>query len=288
MKTSVFWIMSAALFLGYAQSPGIEATLVNSDDEPVSGATVWFYSLDDEAFGKTTESGLKGQFELRGDLPTGMRAYIDKEGFHPVIYAFGDTSKHTIQILDEADAAAQGLVEKHRTATASGIYAVARALFNQEQFEAAADMAQRSLALEELMPTVKLAAFCSYKANDWEATKSYAETYLKNTPDDTSMMSLVKEAEKQLTGMDPVKMYNKAIAAINADDDDTAQGLLLKVIEHDDKFALAYFDLGQINIRAGDFEQGIDYLKTFVKLASKRKHKTEIQDAKDLIAALDE
>lgn len=286
------WLI-ASMFTAYAATGTVTGVVMDTSGIPIPGVSMVFTSQDDERFRMTTTTDEKGSFTVAGVKTGDILITLNKEGYQEKVAVYEQTKRIEeieIEMLTVEEGLArlreEGLTSDDPKVQAVAFYETAVEYYETQDYEKAFENVQTSLEKDpELAAAIKLAAFCSYNTQRWEEAHQYAESYLEYHPDDENIQNLSKQANNEARGVSPSAMYNKAVDAINADDDETAEGILLELIKLEKDYALAYYDLGQIKVRAGEFEAAIDYLKTFLKLAPDHE---DAQDAKDIIAMLSE
>jgi predicted Zn-dependent protease len=103
----------------------------------------------------------------------------------------------------------------------------------------------------------------SVRGKNWDKAIEHANKSLAVDDDDPDMYGVLYEAytgkgDKEKAAAAKAKMpanaaalYNDAVKLLNANKDAEAEKILRQVISVDEKFALAYFHLGMISVRAG-------------------------------------
>ena len=175
--------------------------------------------------------------------------------------------------------------------------------YQQGSYADAENLAKQALENNpEMAEPMKLLVFSNLKTEDWPEVLMYAEMYLKKDPNDTNIMKAAAQAAEligdkkktkqwkgQLKDMGEISiesLWNDVVNHLNANDDAAAMAQIKEVLKMDDKYPLAYFEMGKIKIREYEFEDAILNLKLYLKYAKPDgKHRKE---ATDLIVTLSE
>jgi tetratricopeptide (TPR) repeat protein len=120
--------------------------------------------------------------------------------------------------------------ETHNPSFTAAWVATARIGFRAKKYQKSVDAANKAVALG---------------ADESEMAQIMAEDY-------TALGDKAKAAEaRKKAPADPHALYNEAAKFLNANKDADAEPLLKQAIAADDKFALAYFQLGMVYVRSG-------------------------------------
>ncbi len=309
--TTLLCLGSTALF---AQMVGVvQGRVIDTAGEGIPNVELKFTGIEvDPPFERTITCDEYGRFTLAGLKPILFDVYAKKEGYNDQIHRYkqGIGKQEldlTMMTMDEAyaDALAKGLIEEEvidPKEEAKDFYNLAVPLFKAEKFAEAMDMLSKSLEKDpELNHSLKLAAYCAVKTEKWADSLTYAERSLALEPEDLNMSKLAlesarmvgdmvaetkfSEAVKEIEGVTPETLYAEAVDALNKNDDEVATKKLNEIITMKPDFGIAYFYLGHIKVREGEFEDAVKYLKQFLK--NDPNHE-KVEEAKDLIVTLSE
>lgn len=314
MKKWIVLGLITASSLTFAQLVGVvQGQVLDSQGNGLVNVEMKFTGIDaDPPFERIVTTDEKGRFTQAGLKPIQYEVYCKLEGYNDQIHKYKQPmGKHefiiTMLTMEEAYAKAveEGLIEpevEDPKEDAKDLYNQAVPLFKEEKYAEAEALLTQSLEKDpELGHSLKLAAYCAVKTENWENGLLYAERFLAIEPDDVNMAKLALESARMLKdatmvdkfteivkekeGVTPESLYNEAVVALNADDDAAATEKLNELLELEPTYAIAYFYLGQIKVREFEFEEAIALLKKFIKTDPNHE---KVDEAKDLIVTLSE
>ncbi len=292
--------------------PKIFGILKDSQGQPVEDMEL---TLTTELFpdlNRTVKSNKLGGWKLEGVKKVDFKLHVRKEGYRDVIHSFSqgegpvEINDLKIQTLEEAYKELGIEPPKIKLTPedmAIDLYNSAVEPYQAKNFEEAERLAKEAVDMDpKQAAALKMLVYTNIELNDWGEVMGFANKYLELKPDDAGITQIALEAAKQtgqeeaaekLTGklrdmgvISADSLFNNGIDAINADDDETAKGILAEVVKLDPEFARAYYELGMIFIREGDFEAAVKNLKLFLKHAPADSQLRE--EATDLIVTLSE
>lgn len=118
----------------------------------------------------------------------------------------------------------------------------------------------------------------SVRTQNWDRAIAAAEKGLEADSEDTDMMAVLYESYnakgdkakaneyKAKLPANAGSLFNDAARAINAGKDSDAEPLLKQAISADDKFALAYYELGMLYVRSGKNAEAKEALTKYLEL----------------------
>ncbi|MCB1043384.1 MAG: tetratricopeptide repeat protein [Acidobacteria bacterium] len=298
----------------YAQMVGIvQGSVLDTQGVGLANVHLKFTGIDaDPPFEREITTDEHGKFTLAGLKPIEFEVYAKKEGYNDQIHRYKQNMGKqelfmTMMTMEEAyaDALEKGLIEAPKEdpkADAIDFYNEAVPLYKNEDYDGAMELLSQAIEKDpELAHALKLAAYCAVKKESWKDGLNYAERFLALEPEDLNMSKLALEAArmlndtdteskyrdqvKEIEGVTPETLYNEAVVAMNADNDDLAAAKLNELLKLDATYAIAHYYLGHINVRAGEFEEAVKHLKQFIKIDPKHEL---AEEAKDLIVTLSE
>jgi len=148
----------------------------------------------------------------------------------------GKTAEAVVK-LEEAVAAKPDLT--------SGYIALARMYLKLKNYDKAIDRADKALSYDNDNIDMNAVLYESYNA---KGDKAKASEYKKKLP------------------ANPRALFNDAAKLINANKDADAEPLLKQAIAADDKFAVAYYELGMIYVRSGKNAEAKANLEKYLEL----------------------
>ena len=186
---------------------------------------------------------------------------LSKGGAAPAAAAGGAPSKADVAVTaynegaalanDNKDAEALAKFDEAVTANPSfttAWIATSKIAMRAKQYQKSADAATKALALG---------------ADETDMADILAADY-------TALGDKAKAAEwKKKAPVDPHALYNEAAKFLNANNDASAEPLLKQAIAADDKFALAYFQLGMVYARTGKNADAKTNLQKYLELDPK-------------------
>lgn len=273
-------------------------------------------TIEGTPFKSETTTDASGNYELQGlknntlKILGSLNEYRDQINLVKVrernVELF-NTDDFVMQTLDEAYAALGMERPKEEEVTpeqeAIEIYNLAVEPYQQGKFSEAEDIAKRALAKDpKQSKAMKLIVFSNLKTEDWEDVYKYGEMYLKEEPEDLNIKKAVLNASQFLGMKDKVasiknelkaageiskdSLWNDAITHLNNNDDDNAMKVIKEILEMDPKDARAYFEIGKMKVREGEFDDAVKNLKIYLKHAPS--NHPYIAEAKELIVTLSE
>jgi tetratricopeptide (TPR) repeat protein len=296
------------------QNVPVRGVLTNTSGEPIPEAAI-IVSIEGTPYEKEFTTDANGRFQVTGIADQELTLTAKKQDYRPQIMkvklgdrpATLDEGDFVMKTLDEAYAEMGIERPKDEEPTpeeeSNEFFNLAVDAYQQGNNEETERLALAALEKNpEQKEAYKLLAYANNKLKDWEDLLVYSEKYLSYHPDDQNFIQLAALAAEATNKKDKIAQYktvlqekglispddlwNKAVDAINALDDDTAQPILQEILKMDDTYAPAYFELGKMSVRQGDFEDAVLKLKLFLKHAdagdSRRK------EATDLIVTLSE
>ena len=290
----------------------VSGKIVDTKRQPIEGVTITFTTGLFPDYKEEATTGRDGSFSGVSSVNWAIvQAYMNKNNYRDSIHQFSmEDQDMTIGVLEMKtleEAYAELGVQQHGEMSpedqAVALYNQAVTPYQNKQWEVAEKLAKQALELNPgLTGAQKMLAYVNYQTQDWKEVVQYASQVLETSPKDKDMIKLALDAANRVQDNDTVSrlnkkmadmelvnagsVYDQAVAALNANNDDQAKPLLQKVLGMDDKFADAYYQLGMVFIRAGDFESALTNLKLFLKHAPKDDRKR--QEVTDLIVTLSE
>lgn len=148
-----------------------------------------------------------------------------------------------------------------------------------KDLEAIAKMEEAVAAKPDLMAGYSALAKLYLRAKDYPKAIDRASKVLAVDAEDADMHTLLYEAYtatgdkakaeefKKKMPANPAVLFNDAAKLINAQKDSQAEPLLKQAIAADDKFAVAYYELGMIYVRSGKSADAKANLQKYLELA---------------------
>lgn len=295
MKWSIFGLVTLLTSSALAQMVGVaQGEVLDAQGNPIPEVTLKFtYPEDEPDFEKVIVTKPNGSFTLAGLKPYVISIYATKEGYRDQIlnYKQGigkESVSLTMLTLEEAyqEMKEKGLIKEDPKEVAKEFYNLAVPLFKQEKYAESLEALEQSLEKDpELTHALKLAAYCTYNTQQWEAALGYADRFLALKPNDAKMLDFQKEVSNKAKGFDTVALYGDAVNAINANDDATAAQICQNILKLDPDFAMAHYQLGYIHVREFDFDKAVAHLKRYLELAPDHEKAAEVRD---LVKTLEE
>ena len=313
---TIYMLKKGETIENFPEAPKMKGRVVDSKGKPLGGVSIKLYSDDliagmdvkDEQFAglfRTTKTNPNGGFEVEGFKFCTVAIYCSLEEYNDQIYKEFMSEKDLkpkIEMLTIPEAYIKAGLEppKKRVITpeeqAVDMYNSAVDPYQEGNFARAEELA---LAAHKLDPkqvgALKMLVFSNHKLDDWEGVFEYATKMLKITPKDENMINYVmeaarltdrtevfeekKEAVRQIKGITPESLYSEAVDAINQQNDPLAVQRLGECLKMNDQHYMAYYQLGMITIREGDYDAAVKKLKYYLKYAPKdHKDRKEITD----------
>ncbi len=291
--------------------PDISGVVEDTKGVPIPNVKIRVYSQDLPGFQKELETDGAGAFETPGLQNAEITVHAKKEGYRDQLYRFTQGKRgyklrnYRMQTMEEyyAESGKEGPKEKTPEDMAIDLYNKAVEPYKNNDFALAEKLAKQAIGLDPNQDAaVKMLIFSNYKQNDWKDVLAFSEQFLEKHPEDENILNYALEAarrvkdntkETQLTQklrkLKPETadtVFQDAVAALNADDDDGAKKHIARAIELDPNFPEPYYELGKIYIREGEFEKAVTNFKLFLKHAPKDHRLRE--EVTDLIVTLSE
>ncbi|MEJ2721644.1 MAG: tetratricopeptide repeat protein, partial [bacterium] len=284
----------------------------DSDGNPIKGATIRIESLDGNRKYKLT-TNKKGQYLHAGIQLGNYRVICEADGFKPdyiqpirpghtrdepkAIINFKlvkGSGKLAITMTDDEKASLQKRQEEAKKQAEKlekirGDFDAANTLFNNGQYQAAADAYQQILTVdaEQAVVWAKLAQTYTKLNNNEKAAESYQKAveidgsntaYLQNLGSvyasmgqDDKARELYQKAAEIGAASNPkdaaMSFYNMGVTYINAGKNEEASEALTKAIKYDPNYAEAYYQLGLTLLGLGKTDEAIAQLKKYVEMS---------------------
>lgn len=217
---------------------------------------------------KTKKDGTYAIFLLDGTIR--YKFTFAKDGYAPVSdtmkLQIGAPNKKDVKLGTGSSAPASGQVtaQEAKADPAVEAYNAGAALANEGKIaEAIAKMTEAVTAKPDLTAANMALAKLYGRDKQWDKAIEYAKKGLEVDNEDIAMWQVlhasylakgdkVKAAEAQAKlPANANSLFNDAAKAINAGKDADAEPLLKQAIAVDDKFGIAYYELGMLYVRAG-------------------------------------
>ncbi len=144
----------------------------------------------------------------------------------------------------------------------AGWMALAKVAVKEKKYQVAIEAAKKALEIDDEDSDMWLALYQSYSALGDKANAAIAE---KKMP------------------ANPSKLFNEAARLINEGKDAEAEVSLKRAVEVDDKFAVAWYELGMVYVRAGKSAEAKAALNKYLELEPKGK---DAATAKEMLGYL--
>lgn len=274
--------------------------------EPIANAVVKLEAVE----GKTVKSEAKSKgdgkyalFVLDGSIR--YKFTVSAPGYETteetLKLALGGTTDKNWELfkpgtrVEDAPAGAPGAVVSKADPSVV-LFNEGAALSNAKDYAGAIAKWNEAIALKPDMTAAHMALAKTYlRQKEYDKAIVSANKVLEVDDSDTEMMSVLHQAytatgDKTNAAKYASKLpknanalYNDAAKAINANDDNTAEGLLKQAIAADDSFALAHYELGMIYVRAGKSAEAKAALTKYLQLDPNGKN---APTAKEMMAYL--
>ena len=274
--------------------------------EPIANAVVKLEAVE----GKTVKSEAKSKgdgkyalFVLDGSIR--YKFTVSAPGYETteetLKLALGGTTDKTWELfkpgtrVEDAPAGTPGAVVSKADPSVV-LFNEGAALSNAKDYAGAIAKWNEAIALKPDMTAAHMALAKTYlRQKEYDKAIVSANKVLEVDDSDTEMMSILHQAytatgDKTNAAKYASKLpknanalYNDAAKAINANDDNTAEGLLKQAIAADDSFALAHYELGMIYVRAGKSAEAKTALTKYLQLDPNGKN---APTAKEMMAYL--
>lgn len=263
-------LASNLLAIGEARFTG---KVVDAQGNPLDGVAVTISATRDKNFTQKAKSDKKGNvtvFVIDGTIP--YKFTFAKEGFQPYeevikLKLVPEKNAKTVQLQKAGQAAAGAAPEGATEAKADP----AVTAYNDGVALANSGKTLESIAKLEEALTLKPDLIAGYialtklyaRAQNWEKAVDRGTRVLEISPDDAETLAIMAEAYDKLgdkvkagefrkkAPANPTTLFNDAARLINSQNDKAAEPLLKQAIELDPAFAIAYYELGMIQARAG-------------------------------------
>lgn len=287
------------------EQPHVKGKIVDTKGDPVGEVTMIISSQDFPGYTKTHVTQPDGSFDVSSIGDAKVEILCKKEGFRDEILRYNHTKgtfklkKGDLRMLTIEEAMKEaGIEKKELSARDKAVIQYNDAVdpYQAKDYAAAETFAKEAANLDPTFDkAVKLVVYTNYFQEDWDEAAEYAQKYLELVPDDENMMKLavevggkttktseftkqVKAKLREMTPVTPDSLYKEVIDALNANDDTTAKAKSEAILKMDEKYALAYYELGKIYIREYEFETAILNLKKYLKYAPNGKYKKEVTE----------
>ena len=194
------------------------------------------------------------------------------------------TTKDVVLTPANAAAPAAAAVAAAKPDPAVAAYNEGAALFNASKFpEAVAKFSEAVAAKPDLIAGWQALARAAIATKEYPKAIEAANKALEGDPDEVDMYSVlytaytatgdkVKAAEaKKKMPANAGSLFNDAAKLINSGKDADAEVLLKQAIVVDDKFAVAYYELGMLDVRLGKNADAKVNLQKYIELDPKGK-----------------
>jgi tetratricopeptide (TPR) repeat protein len=192
----------------------------------------------------------------------------------------GDTLKKDFTLSNASAATATAPAAAPKQADPSLVaYNEGAKLYNEGKFpESAAKFQQAVTGKPDLIAGWEALARVQLKLKAYPQAIEAANKALDLAPDESDMYGILAESYeatgdkakaaewKKKLPMDASAAFNAAAALINKNNDTEAEPLLKQAIAADEKFALAYFELGMLYVRTGKMADAKTNLEAYLKL----------------------
>jgi len=293
--------------------PKMSGTLEDTSGAPIADAEIRVYTEDLPSFQFETTTNAQGSFEAPSLENAEITVHARKEGYRDQLYRFTQPKSdyqlrnYRMQTMEEyyAEAGKEAPEKKEKTPEDMAIEMYNKAVepYQNGDYALAENLAKQANGLDPNQEAaIKMLIFSNYRQNDWEEVLAFSEQFLAKNPEDENILNYALEAArrtknkkkeasftkalKKMTPETAETVFQDAITALNANDDDTARKHLMRVLELDPDYAEVYYELGKIDIRGGDLDAAVLNLKLFLKHAPKDHQLRE--EVTDLVVALSE
>ena len=250
----------------------------------IPGATITVVSTGGRNFKADYKADKDGSYRfliLDGTLT--YQVTFAAPGYQPYVETMklkiGDLTAKDVALTPAAAAAAAAPAAVAKADPAVAAYNEGAALFNDgKKAEAAAKFEQAVTARPDLIAGWEALAKVSVDMKDYQKAINSANKALELAPDETDMYGVLyaaytatgdkakaAEAKKKLPA-NPGLLFNDAAKAINANKDAEAEPLLKQAIAADDKFSVAYYELGMLYVRSGKNADAKANLQKYLEL----------------------
>lgn len=288
----------------------LSGQVVDSSGNGIPNVTLMFSSENLAGFEKKIETDENGTFKVEMLNEAIVKIHAQRSDYRDTIYLYFHPKNDyeipakdlAMQTLEEAYAElgeAAPKKEMKPEAQAIELYNLAVGPYKEGKLDQAAGYALSALEKDPNQANAtKMLVYIYSKKGDWANADKYVKSFLSQNPGDPGMTKYAEKIAHGLKnpgavvtsssggGTSASGLFNKAVKALNANDDAKATTYLNQVLEKDNTYALAYYELGKVFIREFDFDKAIYNLKLYLKHAPKdHKYRNE---ATDLIVSLSE
>ena len=313
MRQTFHMVPEGTTYESLGEMPVVKGTIKDTKGNPIPETNLKIYSEDLPGWEKIIKTDANGYFETKSLRFALVNIHANKKGYRDQIYQYDQPKKDytvkdfKLQTLEEYFAETGQEMPGKRELTpeelAVDYYNKAVEPYRSKDFEQAKVFALKSYeANPKQGEALKILVYSTYNLKDYKSTLKYAQAYLELHPGDanitqyasesarmTNDTKLVKQFKEELKASGNItaeSVFNDAVIALNAGNDEEGKKLLNEAISMDGNMADAYNQLGKIFIREGDFDEAIKNFKIFLKKAPKN-HKDR-QEVTDLIVTLSE
>ncbi|CAM2006844.1 carboxypeptidase-like regulatory domain-containing protein [Acanthopleuribacter pedis] len=296
--------------------PLVKGTIIDTEGNPLPEVTLIISSQDFPGYTKTYVTAADGTFDVESIGDAKVEILCKKEGYRDEILRYNHTKgtfklkKGELRMMTIEQAMKEAGIEKpEMTPRDKAILKFNDSVdpYQAKDYALAEQLAKEAVAIDPTLDkAVQVVVYSNYFQQDWDEAAEYAQKYLELVPDNENMMKLAVEVGgksskggafakkvaaklREMTPVTPDSLYREVIDALNANDDATAKAKSEEILKMDEKYALAYFELGKIYVREYEFESAILNLKKYLKYAPEgspaAKHRAE---ATELIVTLSE
>ncbi len=294
------------------EQPHVKGKIVDSSGEVLGEVTMIISSQDFPGYVKTYVTEKDGSFDVPSIGDAKVEILCKKDGYRDEILRYNHgkgnfkLKKGELKMLTIEEAMKEaGIEKKEMSARDKAVLQYNEAVdpYQNKDYATAEGFAKEAAKLDPTFDkALQLVAYTNYFQKDYDEAAEYTQKYLELVPDNENMMKLAVElggktqkgeafAKKvsaklrEMTPVTPDSLYREVIDALNANDDTTAKAKAEEILKMDDKYALAYYELGKIYVREYEFETAIRNLKLYLKHEPNGKYKKEVVD---LIVTLSE
>ena len=272
-----------------ASQARVAGTVVDSDGQPIQGATVVVTCPESPSYNKVLESDARGTFKIL--LLDATKSYVfaaEAPGYSGVelavkVNAGTMDNEITLELMSQQETAA---AEREAILEQPGYkeYNEGRELFRAGDLEQArVKYAEAVAALPDLAPAWAGLAEIDFENDNFQAAFDNSLTCLEHDDENIKCIAIAANSSRELGDMeanqrwvdryqelnpeDPTTLFNQAADFLNALDDDKARPLLEQCLEADPEFPPCLFEYGMLLLRSGDLEGAKARLNTYLEVA---------------------